>query len=973
MVRRRVDLCAVQEVRYKGQSARFIGGEQRYKLWWSGGRDGRYGVGLMLREELVDRVIEVVRISDRLMKIKMVLGRQVAHIFSVYAPQQGRPEEEKTQFKELMSDQIEEVPARDVLIIAGDLNAHVGQDRNGFEEEMGRFGFGERNREGEELLRLCQENNLKIVNTWYKKRRDHQITYRSGDVSSQIDYMLMRRQEWQMVKDCKVIPGEECLAQHRLLCVDLHVADPKRRRPQVGRKRLKIWKLKEEETRRVFEERLEGKLEDHSGDWNTFKCTILETAREICGESSGRRQTDRNTWWWCEEVQQAIKEKKETYRSWQRERTEENRRVYRQKARAAKRAVAAAKERAWAEWSVNIETAEGKQKMFKIAKQMREERKDVGSARYVKDENGNIVVEEVEITDRWRRYFNDLLNEENGHTLEEVEKVEGPVLGVQAAEVEMALNKMKIGKAPGPSGVTSDLLKYAGDTGTRELVKICRRIEEEGKMPDDWGNSLTVPVFKGKGDALTCGKYRGIRLLEHAMKLWEKILEGRLREVVKVDENQFGFQQGKATTDAIFIMRQMQEKYGEKKRKLYHIFVDLEKAFDRVPREAIVWALRRQKVPERLISLVMTLYVNTRSNVKVAAGTSEEFGIGVGVHQGSALSPLLFVVVMQEATKDVRDDGIMELLYADDLVLTAETEEGVVEKFRAWKEEMETRGLKVNMDKTKMMVLGGQAGRRLETGRYPCGCCGRGVGVNSIWCAGCSRWCHQRCSGLRDIRRGPDNFRCPTCCRGPEEMRRHVAVGDEQIEVVDSFCYLGDMMRCEGGAEAAVRCRIGRAWSKWREISSLLVNQSIPLRSRTSIYAACIRPVLVYGAETWALTKKLEDLMHSCDCRMMRYMAGIRWEDRVSNVEVEERCGLGNLVGVLRRTRLRWFGHVSRREEGHIIKRAMDLEVGGRRPAGRPRRRWRQCIEEDMRFLNITEDMAGDRNQWKRLIRGPTP
>ena len=119
-----------------------------------------------------------------------------------------------------------------------------------------------------------------------------------------------------------------------------------------------------------------------------------------------------------------------------------------------------------------------------------------------------------------------------------------------------------------------------------------------------------------------CAKYRGVRLMEHSMKVWEKILEGRLRDIVEIDENQFGFQQGKSTVDAIFVMRQLQERYGGKKKELFHIFVDLEKAFNRVPREAIVWALRRQNVPERLITLVMALYVNSRSKVKALAGTS---------------------------------------------------------------------------------------------------------------------------------------------------------------------------------------------------------------------------------------------------------------------------------------------------------------------------------------------------------------
>ena len=92
---------------------------------------------------------------------------------------------------------------------------------------------------------------------------------------------------------------------------------------------------------------------------------------------------------------------------------------------------------------------------------------------------------------------------------------------------------------------------------------------------------MTVTIYKGKEDALECGKYRVLRLLEHGMKLFVKVLEERLRKLVKVDGCQFGFCPETSTTDAIFIMRQLQGKFNsEKKKKLYHVFKDLEKAFD---------------------------------------------------------------------------------------------------------------------------------------------------------------------------------------------------------------------------------------------------------------------------------------------------------------------------------------------------------------------------------------------------------
>ena len=105
--RRKVDICCLQEVRYRDQGTRMVGSE--HKFWWSEGRESRNGVGIMVREELVEDVTEVIRTDERLIKIKMVWGRTIAHIFSVYVPQQGRPDVEKQEFMEKLSDCIQEV------------------------------------------------------------------------------------------------------------------------------------------------------------------------------------------------------------------------------------------------------------------------------------------------------------------------------------------------------------------------------------------------------------------------------------------------------------------------------------------------------------------------------------------------------------------------------------------------------------------------------------------------------------------------------------------------------------------------------------------------------------------------------------------------------------------------------------------------------------------------------------------------
>ena len=189
------------------------------------------------------------------------------------------------------------------------------------------------------------------------------------------------------------------------------------------------------------------------------------------------------------------------------------------------------------------------------------------------------------------------------------------------------------------------------------------------------------------------GNYRGLKLLDHVLKVIERVVEKIMREQVDIDDMQFGFMPGRGTTDATVILRQLQEKYMSKDKKLFFAFVDLEKTFDCVPREVIWWSLRKMGVQEWLVKLVQAMYSNARSQVRVGDEYCKMFDVQVGVHQGSVLSPLLFIIVLEALLRNFRSGCPYELLYADNLAIIASSKEELLERLKLWKDGMESKGL----------------------------------------------------------------------------------------------------------------------------------------------------------------------------------------------------------------------------------------------------------------------------------------
>jgi hypothetical protein len=146
---------------------------------------------------------------------------------------------------------------------------------------------------------------------------------------------------------------------------------------------------------------------------------------------------------------------------------------------------------------------------------------------------------------------------------------------IQESEVKDALKRMKGGKAMGPDEIPIEAWRTLRDVAIVWLTKLFNLIFRSNKMPDEWRRSILVPIFKNKGDVLSCTNYRRIKLMSHTMKLWERIIEHRLRGVTNVTENQFGFMPGRSTIQTIFLIRQLVERCRERKKDMHMIFIDM--------------------------------------------------------------------------------------------------------------------------------------------------------------------------------------------------------------------------------------------------------------------------------------------------------------------------------------------------------------------------------------------------------------
>ena len=256
MERRNVDILCLQETKWKGSKARNIGGG--CKLFYNGADGRRNGIGIVVREELAESVLEMKRVSDRLMAMKLEVKGFILNIESAYALQVNNSMEEKNNFWEDLDGLVESVSKEERMVLGADLNGHVGKGNIGDEEIMKRYGARTRNKERSMVVDFGKRMDLTIVNTYFKKKDERMVTYKSGVKSTQVDYVLMcRRRNLKKMCNCKIILNECVAKQHRMVVRKMALMVKKKKAEKVKPK-IRWWKLNETNCQEAFRQEMTG-------------------------------------------------------------------------------------------------------------------------------------------------------------------------------------------------------------------------------------------------------------------------------------------------------------------------------------------------------------------------------------------------------------------------------------------------------------------------------------------------------------------------------------------------------------------------------------------------------------------------------------------------------------------------------------------------------------------------------------------
>ena len=926
-------ILGLSEVRWKNSGEHHT--DEGHILYYSGEPDSHTkGVGFLVNKDCKHSVLGYCPISSRLITIRLRATPFNITVLQVYAPTTDHDDEEVEELYSLIQNAIDKVNKKDIIIILGDWNAKVGADALGdWGNHMGPSCNRLTNERGLRLLEFASYNNLTLANTLGEHKASRRWTWHApnGRNHNQIDYILVQNRFRTGINKAKTrtFPGADIGSDHDLVIMNFKVRLKKIKTHSNMRMKFNLDKLKDRDISKAFLATIGGRfaplmtMEENVETLATsFSKIMTETATEVLGKQ--RRKTQR---WTTDDILDLCDRRRELKKD---KNTENGAQEYRLVNKMIRKKMKRAKEE-WIEAQcTEIEdnlNRNNSRRAYQIVKELTQQRQAKVST--IHDKDGNCLIEEEEILKRWTEYCSELYNQP---TLGDPNILIGPESSneddfpILRSEVEAAIRSLKKGKAAGIDNVPGELIQHGGEATTDILHLICSKIWQTGEWPTIWTQSLIITLPK-KGNLQLCSNHRTLSLITHASKVMLRVILNRLRPQAEeiIAEEQAGFRRGRSTTEQIFNLRVLCEKYSQHQQHIYHMFIDFKKAFDKVWHDALWATMKRYNMGQKLIETIKQLYAKATSAVLFNGKVGEFFRTTVGVRQGCLLSPTMFntflEMIMTEALEhhngsvSIGGRTITNLRFADDIDGLAGTEEELISLANRLEETSTRYSMEINPEKTKIMT------------------------------------------------------------NNKDGIEARITVSGQEIEEVDHFKYLGAIIS-EEGSKQEILSRAAQTSTALAKLRPIWQDKNISLKAKLKLLRTIVFSVFLYASETWTLTADLQRRINAVEMRCYRRILGISYTDHISNERIRRaiRQQLGqyeDLLTTVRKRKLKWYGHVTRTDG--LAKTILQGTVRGKRKRGRQRKRWTDNIAEwTEKNFATSQALAQDRGGWNRLVRSST-
>lgn len=909
------DLMGLSEVRRDGEQCVNINNNITF---YHNGKGVVGGTGFLINKNQEKNIISYKSYSERISKIIWKLEPKVGKrsrlkIIQVYAPTTASTEEELEEYYEHLKMALDEDICK-YTIIMGDMNAKIGKNEG--EKATGMFSYGERNERGKRLVEFAESNKLFIMNTFFKKKESRKWTWISpdGQTKNEIDFFIIDKKD--IVQDVDVDNGINTGSDHRAIKMILKPGIEKKKweyKPRYLRQSTQILNSKNYESilkknlkiyRKREDQDVEEQLKEIEEVIKKTTCEVTE-AREICN----RRNIPN-------EIKKLLERRRRLKRTG--------------KAKVEFAEISKLIRIKWREWSNEKKLNELKETIDsgKSVKQcIRQQQIGTSKMISIKDANGRVRREINEIADVICEYYKNLYSRDVGDKIEETslqecytenkweeEKGFHDSWSVLEEEIHHVIRNLKEGKAGGIDGITNEEIKAGGNVLVGLLCKLFNTCLATKTIPEIWKKGKLILLFK-KGDRQEIKNYRPINLLSVVYKIFMAVITNRIGDTLEsaITPNQTGFKKNHSTNDNILVIQQLIRKSKDYNFPLILLFIDFEKAFDRVKIDVILKTLKNRGIEKIYMNIFECIYGKAKLFFKIE-NTGREIEIKRGLRQGDVPSAKVFNVILDEAFSNMEWQGrgvringewLNVLKFADDIVLIGKSILEVKAMLEDLVREVTKVGLAINGKKTKIMYL--------------------------------------------------------NC----DENTQILKIGEEEIESTDSFIYLGQKITKEGEWEEVVRrCSLG--WSAFNKYKHLL-RSKVEIEHKAKLFRTCVLPTIIYGCETWTLSAKIIKKLRVTVRSMARIMLGITRKDKKKKQWITEQSLLVDVGKIVTERKWNWAGHIVRTKDERWSKKIIEWYPREmKRKRGRPSRTW----EEEFRKVcgGVTwMRVARDRREWERL------